>query len=146
MTAAGSRGRIFPVDSFTILLAGTAILSAGLGSIRFAERLRWRELHRGEWRVLAAAATVFSCACTLLARHRMGALAPAAIGRSALEMFFAACFLCAMAYLLHCFAWVASRFGRRVFLDELFSRLWTLAAFAAMSIAAYAALVALFHL
>jgi hypothetical protein len=87
--------------------------------------------------LLAAALLLFAVACVALTLHRHDRLEALPLLRTALQMLFAAYFLVALAYLLHCTAWAITRAGQKVHLDELFSRMIALAFFALVDLGAY---------
>jgi hypothetical protein len=132
------------MDTVKMALVAMAVLPLGLGSIHVTEKLRWRESRRG-LRLAAAAALVAFCAgCALLALHHDKPFSAGGYSRTLLEMAFLTYFLVAAAYLLHCTEWVMTRLGRKVFMDELFSRMLALGIFAAAALACYLALALLF--
>jgi hypothetical protein len=130
-----------------------AVLPLGLGSIHITEKLRWYESKRSLWLVAAAASGAFATACALLTIHsRAGDMnsfgSPetgffATYARNLLQMAFLTFFLVAAVYLLHCTEWVLTRLGRKVYMDELFSRLLALGIFAAATVLCYLALTLL---
>jgi len=125
------------MDLTKLLLGSVAILSLGLASIYIAERLRWRESRRGFALIALLACTVFAAACALLHLHGRGSFAAAGYAKTLLQMAFAAYFLVSLSYLFHCVEWVLTRIGRRVFLDELLSRILALAVFAGTDLALF---------
>jgi len=138
------------MDFVKMALTAMAVLPLGLGSIHVTEKLRWRESKRGLRLAAAAALIAFAAACALLALHRKSRGGDTALflspefARTLLQMAFLTYFLVAAAYLLHCTEWVMTRLGRKVFMDELFSRLLALGIFAACAVACYLALALLF--
>ena len=130
------------MDFVKMALVSMAVLPVGLGSIHVAETLRWYEPRRGLWRIAIAADSAFFAACALLMLHRGDAFTAGGYFLTVFQMLFAAYFLVALAYLLHCVTWVMDRLGRNVHLDELFSRLIALAIFAAVDVVVYLAMLA----
>jgi hypothetical protein len=128
------------MDPVKMAFVSLAVLPIGLGSIHVTETLRWHEPRRGLWKVALAADTTFAGACALLLLYGGTPFSLAAYLQTILQMIFTAFFLAALAYLLHCIVWVLTRLGRRVYLDELFSRLLALAVFAVLDAGAYIAL------
>ncbi len=135
-------------------LVAIAVLPLGLGSIHVTEKLRWYEAKRSLWLAVAASLGAFATACALLTLHRNSGdmnsfVSPeggflAGYARSFLQMAFMTFFLVAAAYLLHCTEWVLTRLGRKVYMDELFSRLLALGIFAACAVVSYLALALFF--
>ena len=131
-----------------------AVLPLGLASIHITEKLRWYEARRNLWLVAVAALGAFATACALLTLNRntgdMNSFVSPEVGffaeyaRNLLQMAFLTFFLVSTAYLLHCTEWVLTRLGRKVYMDELFSRLLALAVFAAATTICYLALILLF--
>jgi hypothetical protein len=132
------------MDPLKTAIVSLSILSLGLSSIHAAEKLRWFEPRRGLWKIAAAAVSIFAVACALLMLHRGIPFGPAAYFQTLLRMLFLTYFLVALTYLLHCMEWVITRLGMRVHLDELFSRLLTLAVFTAFALTACLALLIFF--
>ena len=128
------------MDPLKMALVSMAILPLGLGSIHLAETLRWYEPRRGLWKAALAADGTFIAACVLLTLRRLEHFSFSVFFEIVLQMMLAAYFLVALAYLLHCVVWTTTRLGRRVFLDELFSRVLVFALFAAADACAYLAL------
>jgi len=135
------------MDYMKITLVSLTILPLGLGSIHIAEVLRWFEPRRGLWKIALASGAAFACACGGVATlvkvpvgllfHRGVSFIAVTYLETVVQMLFATYFLVALVYLLHCVVWVVTRFGRRVFMDELFSRLVVLAVFTVIDLGAY---------
>jgi hypothetical protein len=125
------------MEPLKIVLVCLAILPLGLGSIHVAEKLRWYEQRRGLWKVATASGGAFACVCAFLLLYSGAAFTVGAYLKTLLQMLFATYFPVALAYLLHCVVWVVTRLGRRVFLDELFSRVLVFAIFGAVDLGAY---------
>lgn len=125
-------------------LVSLAILPLGLGSIHVMETLRWYESRRGIWKMAVLADGLFLTACVFLAIYREGRFGAALYFRTVFEMLFAGYFLVTLAYAMYCGHWVLTRLGRRVFLDELLSRLFALAVFASVDLGAYLVLMFVF--
>ena len=102
--------------------------------------MRWYEPRRGLWKVVITSGGAFACVCALLLLYSKAAFTVEAYLQIVLQMLFATYFPVALAYLLHCVVWVVTRLGRRVFLDELFSRVLVFAFFGAVDLGAYLAL------
>ena len=125
-------------------LVSAAILPLGLGSIQVMETLRWYESRRGIWKIAVLTDLFFLTACAFLAVYREGPFGAVLYLRTVFEMLFAGYFLVALAYAFYCGHWVITRLGRRVFLDELLSRLFALAVFAVIDLAAFLVLLFVF--
>jgi hypothetical protein len=132
------------MDFVKMTLAAMAVLPLGLASIHITEKLRWYESKRNLYLVAAAAFAAFATACALLALHDGKPFSAGGYARNLLQMAFLTFFLVAAAYLLHCTEWVLTRLGRKVHMDELFSRLLALGVFAAATTVCYLALALLF--
>ena len=133
-----------PMDTVKMALVAMAVLPLGLGSIHITEKLRWYEARRSLWFAAAAAFAAFATASALLALHSEEPFSLGGYARILVQMAFLAFFLVAAAYLLHCTEWVLTRLGRKVYMDELFSRLLALGIFAAATTISYLALALLF--
>jgi hypothetical protein len=121
----------------TSFFATAAILPLGLGSIYVSETLRWHAPRRCLAVAIPGMLIAFSFFCAALTLHRYARLEVSLLLKTALQMVFAAYFLVALAYLLHCVTWAVTRLGRNVHMDELFSRMLALAIFSAADLGAY---------
>ena len=132
------------MDFLKIMLSCLAILPLGLGSIHTAEVLRWYEPRRGLRLIVPGSFAAFACACALIVLYRGVPFGFDTYLETVVQMAFATYFLVALVYLLHCVAWVITRLGRRVPMDELFSRLVVLTVFSLVDLGAYLVLVLAF--
>jgi hypothetical protein len=144
LQSASHAGKLSAMDPVLTALVTLAVLPMGIASIHVAEKLRWYEPTRGIWLIAIAADSTFVVTCILLTFHRSESFTLSAFFKTLLQMLFVTYFLTSLAYLIHSGAWVLTRLGRQVHMDELFSRLIVFGVFAVVDLAAFLALFLIF--